>query len=203
MRHIAIAFIAMFFLSLNMVQPSTVKADYKYKPALGFWFGPTQPLFSTNEAIDGFLGGGIFHRAYLPLNRFFYNVDLSYMHFNSDIEKRMDIFPATLSFGYELPVNLPVKIVAKAGGGMSYIKIKPENKSGWDPNLLLGGEFFFPAGKVVRIGLRVDFLWHIERHITSGERQVYQNGSYITQSGAVRDGYTLNMGLMVYFNFVK
>jgi hypothetical protein len=184
-----------------LMLPALAHAKYKYTPGVGLWFGPTAPLFSTNDTVDGYLGGGLFHRANLPLNNFSYSFDTSYLHFNSNVEKRLDVFPVTLSAVYELPLSLPVKLLFKAGGGMSYVYIRPEKLGGWDPTLHLGSEFYFPAGDMMRIGLRVDFMWLYERHINSGTRWVYENGSYAQKTGAQRDGFILNMGLMVNFRF--
>ena len=151
------------------------------------WFGPTASLGSTNDSVNGHLGGGLITRGNLPFDNFYYNFDFSWLHFTSNVEKRLDLYPIIGCLMYRLPVHLPVNILLKLGGGSSYVKIQPENKRGWDPVFHAGGEFYFPAGKIVRIGLRTDFLWIIERHIPTAQR----------------DGYALNIGLTLYFNLVK
>jgi hypothetical protein len=161
--------------------------DYKYQPSIGLWFGPTAPLASTNKAVDGHLGGGILTRGNLPFWDLYYSFDFSWLHFTSNVEKTLDLFPFAASLMYLLPWSLPVKVFLKVGSGSTFVKIQPENKGGWDPTFTAGTEFFFPAGKIVRIGLRVDYYWIIERYLPRAQR----------------DGYALNIGLTVYFNLVK
>ncbi len=192
---------ALLFVFFLTGRPAS--AEFKYRPALGVWFGPTAPVAVTNESVDGFLGGGIFHRGNLPVSNLFYNVDLSWLYFNSILENRMHMFPVVGSLMYRLPLDLPVNFLIKAGGGLNYVYIKPEKTGGWDPVVHFGSEFFFPAGKVVRIGLRLDFLWTLEKHLESSQRQVYKDGTYQTITGAQTDAFTVHMGLSVYFNFVK
>lgn len=199
-RSILFSLFIFVFLFLSQNQ---VRAEFTYRPAIGLWFGPTAPLASTADSVDGYLGGGIFHRGNLPLQNFFYNFDISYLHFTSNLENRIHMFPFVGSLMYRPTFDLPVNFLFKAGLGMNYVSIKPERVHGWDPVALLGTEFYFPAGKIIRIGLRIDFLWTIERYIKGYERQVYEDGEYKTVSGAHRDGFTLNLGLSVYFNFVK
>ncbi|MDY6934660.1 MAG: hypothetical protein SVZ03_10630 [Spirochaetota bacterium] len=160
--------------------------DYFLKPQLGLWFGPITPVYTTRKYVDTNLGGGIFFRYNSPIKSLKYGIDGSYQYFESKGVNTLSLWPVYGSLIYRAPVikQFPLKFQFKVGAGTSYVKIRPDRDHQWDPVGMLGFEGSFPAGKILNIGLRVDYLLIYEEHI----------------DGASRNGHILNTGITVYFN---
>ncbi len=162
------------------------KTDYFLRPQAGLWFGPITPLHTTNDEVDTNLGGGLFFRYNTPFRLLKIGIDGSYQFFDSKGVNTLSLWPIYGNFLYRipLPTRFPLTFQLKAGAGGSYIKIRPDRVTQWDPLGMVGLEMSFPAGKIVNIGLRIDYLLLYEKHI----------------SGATKNGHILNTGITLFFN---
>ncbi len=160
------------------------RKDYFLKPQVGIWFGPITPVYSTYEHLDPAVGAGIFVRYNTPWKLLKIGLDSSYHKFESDGVNELTAIPVYGNFIYLLPLNWPVKIQLKAGAGGSYVHMMPDDSSQWDPVFMGGFELSFPAGRIINIGLRIDYL-----HLYEGYADNYQEG-----------GHILNAGLSLFFN---
>lgn len=160
--------------------------DYFLKPQVGLWFGPITPIYTTNKEVDTNLGGGLFFRYNTPIKSLKVGIDGSYQFFKSEGVNTLSLWPVYGSLIYRLPVSkrIPLRFQLKSGAGISYVKIRPDRVHQWDPVWTFGIEGSFPAGKVVNIGLRIDYLLIYEDHI----------------DGNKRNGHILNTGITLFFN---
>ena len=160
--------------------------DYFLKPQVGFWFGPVTPIYKTRKEVDTNFGGGLFFRYNTPIKVLKVGIDGSYEFFNSDGVNTLSLWPIYGNLIYTLPVfrKFPLKFQLKTGLGISYVKIRPDRVHQWDPIGMLGFEGSFPAGKLLNIGFRIDYI-----HVYEG---------YI--GGSINNGHILNTGITIYFN---
>ncbi len=182
-KYILLLFTAFLLLSSDVFALRS-KKDYFLKPQVGLWFGPITPIYTTHEDVDTNLGGGLYFRYNTPFRYLKFGIDGSYQHFESDNDNRLYLIPIYGNFVFLLPLNLPVRFQFKAGAGATYVHMKPDDVRQVDPTFMLGWEFSFPAGRVVNIGLRIDYLQIYEKHI----------------DGANKNGHIINSGITLYFN---
>jgi hypothetical protein len=88
------------------------------------------------------------------------------------------------NFIFRLPINFPLSFTLKAGAGAAWVNLEPEKRSQYDPLFMTGFEMYFPAGSIVNVGMRIDYLYMWETY----------------RAGARHDGYVLNAGLTLFFN---
>lgn len=177
----------LIFICTTDAQAGRSRKDYFLNPQVGIWFGPVAPLGSTRDVVDTALGGGAFFRYNFPfkaLKSFKIGIDSSYQHFDSKGVNELYMVPLYGNFLYLLPFNLPVKMQLKAGFGESYVYAKPDKIGQWDPTFNTGFEVSFPAGRIINIGLRLDYLY------------VYEG--YVEKSKC--GGHIFNAGVTLYFN---
>ena len=162
------------------------RKDYFSKPQIGVWFGPLAPLGSTKKdlSLENSLGGGLFFRYNTPFRLFKFGVETSYQYFPSHGVNKMHFVPLFGNILFLLPVRLPVKIQLKGGFGSGWIKIMPDDEERWDMVFNTGAEMSFPAGRLVNIGLRLDYYYIYEGYL----------------DGAKYGGHLFNAGISVYFN---
>jgi hypothetical protein len=160
------------------------RKDYFLKPQVGIWFGPITPVYTTEEHLDAAIGAGIFVRYNTPWRLLKIGLDTSYHKFESDGVNELTTIPVYGNLIYLLPLNWPVKIQLKAGAGSGYVHMMPDDSSQWDPVFMAGAEISFPAGRLINIGLRIDYI-----HFYEGYADNYKEG-----------GHIVNAGLSLYFN---
>jgi len=161
------------------------RKDYFLKPQIGAWFGPVTPVGVTAESLETNLGGGIFTRYNFPWRYLKIGADISYQFFEQEQGvNKMHLVPIYGNLIFLFPFSIPIKIQAKLGAGAAYLHIQPDDASRWDPIFVFGGEFSFPAGRFLNIGLRVDYIHIYERYL----------------KGAQVDGHVVNAGIALYFN---
>jgi hypothetical protein len=152
---------------------------------VGVWFGPISPLGFTDDYLDSNLGGGVFMRFQLPWEILKLGFDVSYQEYTSTGVINLKTVPIRFEALFWLPFKkIPVNIQVKVGAGASYIYAFPRNTHTVDPLFLVGFELSFPAGRVVNIGARVEYMYFLEAHIKP------------TALGA----HFLNVGVSIYFN---
>ncbi len=154
------------------------------KPQIGLWFGPVTPIFTTDEVLDTYLGGGLFIRTNSFIKDLKIGLDSSYQQYRSRGVNRLEMIPVYGNLLYRLPINLPLSFQLKFGAGGAHLETRPDGYEQWDPLFMTGLEMSFPAGRIFNIGLRIDYLYVMERHI----------------EGAQRDGHFINAGITVFFN---
>jgi hypothetical protein len=159
------------------------RKDYFFKPQVGGWFGPISPVGSTGDLLKTNLGGGLFGRYNIPWKYFKVGVDISYQGYDSDGINSLIMVPMYASGIFLLPIPLPLKFQLKLGFGTTWIKAFPDRSQQWDPLFITGFEISFPAGRIVNIGLRIDYQYVIEKY-----------------TGAERGGHLINTGIQLYFN---
>ena len=166
---------------------------YKIKPQLGIWFGPATPFPGTrlSKFINTNLGGGLFFRINFPSDDFRSEIGSSISYYTSRQNERLISVPSYGAISYILPIELALQMQVKAGVGANYFKNKPENSHNAHPLLYLGYEMSFPAGKLVNIGLRIDYTLAFESRLKSP----IENPDF-----KVHNGHFVNFGLMLNFN---
>lgn len=177
----------LFLASIFATTPLFAQLDrknYFEKPQIGLWFGPVTPIYTTARSLDADLGGGIFFRVNTPASLFKVGVDTSIQHYTSKGMNEMYLVPVYGSIIFLLPIKSAIKFQFKAGAGSSYVFLKPDNSSTWDPTFVGGFEIAFPAGRMVNIGMRVEYLFLYEKHI----------------QGAKYNGHFISSGMQLYFN---
>jgi len=180
-------FLAVFFIIIISVNAEArrKKKEPFYKSQVGLWFGPVTPVYTTWDDVDTNLGGGMFVRSISFWDDFKIGVDSSYQYFESRGVNTLTLWPVYGSLLYRLPIrDIPLAFQIKLGAGGTYVKIRPDRVDQWDPVFMVGWEGSFPAGRVVNIGLRIDYLLVYEGYI----------------KGAKRNGHILNTGITLYFN---
>jgi hypothetical protein len=178
-----IAVLTVLFITADLYAVRNRK-DYFLKPQAGVWFGPVTPLYTTADLVETTLGGGVFFRYNLPFESFKLGLDSSYQSFESKGVNEFTFVPVCGNLIYLLPFNTPLKFQVKAGGGSGYVLIEPDSVSQWDPVFMSGFELSFPAGRIVNIGLRLDYYYIYEGHI----------------EGATQSGHVFTSGISLYFN---
>lgn len=161
------------------------RKKYFSNPQLGIWYGPVTPLFDTAEILNPDMGAGLFFRYNLPSYSWKIALDTSYQKYKSDGVNELTMYPVYMNLLYLLPIDIPVRLQVKAGAGMSYMYMEPDEISQWDPMFMTGVEVSFPAGKVANIALRLDYIYVYEDYI----------------KGAKENGYFFHAAVSLYFNF--
>ena len=176
------------FLASGVEARSRSKGDHFLRPQVGIWFGPITPVYTTYDDVDTNLGGGGFFRYNTPMPTLKVGVDSSFQYFESEGVNKLTLVPVYGNFIYRIPIpiKVPLAFQLKAGAGGCWVKIRPDRISQWDPMGMLGFEFSFPAGRIVNIGLRIDYLFIYEDYL----------------KGATKNGHILNTGITLYFNFI-
>lgn len=185
MKKVIFAFILLLsFLFTTDVFASKKTSDYFFRPQAGVWFGIATPLFEVADQVDTDLAGGGYFRYNTPFQSLKLGFDLSYQNHSSDSLSELTLIPAYGSLIYWLPINFPINFQLKAGAGLCYVSILPDDKNQRDPMFTFGGEMSFPAGNRFNIGLRLDYILVYEKHI----------------DGAQYNGHFFNAGLTLYLN---
>lgn len=183
-----IKFIILFLIILFAVSDSFARrrkrGDYFLRPQIGVWYGPVTPVGPTKKEVNTNLGGGGYFRYNTPWEPLKLGFDISYQHHESDGINELFIIPTYANLIYRLPIQMPLNFQIKAGAGVAQVRIKPSNLSQRDPMFMTGFEVSFPAGKLLNIGLRIDYLMIYEEH----------------NEGAKRNGHVVNGGITVFFN---
>lgn len=183
-------FVIIILMALSLVSEVNARrrsrSDYFLSPQVGVWFGPITPVYTTYDYIDTNLGGGMFFRYTTPMSTLKVGIESSYQYFESEGVNKLTLVPVYGNLVYRLPIplNVPLSFQLKAGAGGTWAQIKPERIAQWDPVGMVGFEFSFPAGRVVNIGLRIDYIIIYEEHI----------------DGANKNGHILNTGITLFFN---
>jgi len=181
---IYISVLAVLLLLGIDASPEISRKKYFSKPQIGLWGGPITPIFSTGDHVDPDLGGGGFFRYNLPFESFKVGIDSSFQSYGSEGVDKLRLIPAYLNLLYLVPLDLPVKIQLKGGGGFCQVHMDPDNVTQWDPMYMAGFEVSFPAGKLANIALRVDYLCMYEKNLPDAEK----------------NGHVINAGISLYFN---
>lgn len=172
-------------LTATDIFAATSRKKYFTKPQLGIWYGPVTPLFDAADYLNPDMGVGLFFRYNLPFDSVKLGLDTSYQKYKSDGVNELTMFPVYFNILYLLPFDLPVRLQAKAGAGMCSLYMEPDEVQQWEPMFMTGVEVSFPAGKLVNIALRVDYLFIYEEYM----------------SGATENGHFINAAISLYFNF--
>lgn len=169
---------------------------WKFKPQIGVWFGPVTPSPGSklSDVLTTSLGGGLFFRGNIPSNTLRIEIGGSYSYYTSRTTARLHSIPVYGAICYTLPINLPLSFFVKAGAGGNFLRNVPEGSRNWLPAGYLGFEASFPAGKLINIGVRADYLFVYEKHLSPPSN----NPNY-----EIYNGHFLNFGLMVNFNLVR
>ena len=176
------------------------------RPEIGFWLGASNPMpqTETDEILDANIGGGLFFRVQWPWVLHL-ELGFSVANYTSRTTQQLTTIPVYAALSYRLPLGWPVEIFLKAGGGSSYLVIRPENRSGWDPLVYAGAEFSIQAGRKVRVGLRLDYNLIYEKHLKPppGDELTRYFGStdprYQGEPFRLHNGSFFHFGLMVSF----
>jgi hypothetical protein len=160
------------------------RSDPFEKPQVGLWFGTVTPVYTTDDDLDTYLGGGLFLRTNSFIRGIKIGLDGSYQMFRSEGINELTMIPVYGNFIYRLPIQMPLAFQLKAGGGSARLYYRPDEVTVWEPLFMLGFETSFPAGRLFNIGLRIDYLYIYEGHM----------------EGATRNGHIVNAGLTVFFN---
>ena len=160
------------------------RKDYFSKPQIGGWFGPVTPLGVISNKVETNLGGGVFMRFTFPYQFLKFGVDVSYQQFKSKGVNELQFVPVYGNLIFQLPIDIPVRFQFKAGAGLGWVYIKPDKLTNWDPIFTAGMEVSFPAGRLVNIGLRIDYIYIYEGYL----------------KGSKNGGHILNTGVQLYFN---
>jgi hypothetical protein len=160
------------------------RKDYFSRPQVGVWGGPITPLGETGKRVETNLGYGGFVRFTFPWQYLKIGFDSSYQRYKSKGVNDLTFVPVYGNLIFQIPVDFPVRFQFKGGAGTGWISIKPDNKNQWDPIFMAGFEVSFPAGRIVNIGLRIDYIYIYEGYI----------------KGSKNGGHILNTGLQIYFN---
>ena len=177
--------VLLLFISTDLFAIRTRK-DYFQKPQIGFWLGPITPIFKTGDLLETDVGAGAFVRFNTWWSPLKIGVDTSYNHFESEGVNELLFVPVYGSFIYLLPLNLPVKLQLKLGGGGGYVEIHPDSSSQWDPLFTIGFELSFSAGRIFNVALRIDYFYLYEGYVTGVDKWA--------------GGHILNAGISLYFN---
>ncbi|MBN1531927.1 MAG: hypothetical protein JXA20_04635 [Spirochaetes bacterium] len=182
---ISILFVCVFLLaSSRELFAVRDRTEYFTRPQIGAWFGPITPVGPTGDLVQTALGGGIFFRYNTPYDLLKIGLDTSYQHFTSSGVNELTMVPVYGNMIFLLPLDLPLRFQFKAGAGGCWLYVKPDKLSQWDIMFMAGFELSFPAGRIVNIGLRIDYIFLYESYM----------------QGARNNGHVINAGIMLYFN---
>ena len=191
-----------FLLVLLLVSTTPLFAAESNPLELGFYLGASSPLpgSDTSRVLDSSLGLGLFGRVQWPWI-LYTELGTNYTTYLSTTERRLTTIPVYGSLAYKLPLDLPISIFLKAGGGYAYTVARPANTAKWDPMTTLGTEFSFVAGKKVRIGIRLDYQRIYETIGTEPpvEYQIYT--STYSQDYRLADPYFYKLKDADFFHF--
>lgn len=190
-----------------------IKGVARLNNEMGFWVGASNPVPGTElaDVLDSSIGGGAFYRLAWPWV-FHTELGFSYTHYQSRTTQALTVAPVYLALAYRLPLPWRIQIYLKAGGGSTYLEVRPENRSGWDPLAFAGTEFSIQAGRRFRIGMRLDYNVVYEEHLQNPRRNEREllllagssNDNLRFQSAnefELTNGYFWHFGLMVSFYF--
>ncbi len=163
-RFLAITFLLISGPAFSQYEES----QWNLEPKIGFWFGPVAPVPGTAlaDSIDTYLGGGIFGRVNIPTDYLRLETGISYQEFKSRDINSLTMVPAYVGLSYKIPLDFPIKFALRLGGGAVYVANEPEGHSNVLPLLNSGFELSFPAGRMLAIGLRVDYNLAYEKHLS-------------------------------------
>ena len=176
--------IACIMLYYTELYASQERKDYFSRPQIGGWGGIISPAGEIANRVDTAIGGGIFARLTFPYQYLKFGIDVSYQKFKQKGVNELQFVPVFGNLLFQIPIEFPVRFQFKAGGGMGYIHVKPDNVGQWDPIFMGGFEVSFPAGRMVNIGLRIDYIYIYEGYI----------------KGSKAGGHVINAGIQLYFN---
>ncbi|GIX41343.1 MAG: hypothetical protein KatS3mg129_1076 [Leptospiraceae bacterium] len=127
------------------------------KKEFGFWLGGSFPAPGTqmDDILDSSLGLGLFYRLEWP-SPFLLETGFSYGNYQSLSTQQLLSIPVYFALCYPIPLFNRFQFLGKLGAGASYIEVRPNNVSGWDPILYGGFEFSILASKRFKVGLRLD-----------------------------------------------
>lgn len=189
-------FLFLFFFLLSFSSPveaqykKNTKRKYALDPEIGLWLGPAAPLGPLAKRLNTNFGIGFFTRINFPTDYLRLDVGLSYSHLKSDGPEKMDLVPMYAGLIYTLPIKFAMKFFLKFDLGTTYVKVWPEKKSGWLPNLVLGVEGAFPTGRSLFIGLHIDYIFVIE---------TYKNAP--TSNYKRTHGHFMHFGISISYKF--
>lgn len=169
---------------------------------LGFYLGASNPLpgSDTSRVLDSSLGMGVFGRVPWP-KTFYTEFGSSFTSYLSATERRLTTIPVYGALAYKLPLDIPISIFLKAGGGYAYTVARPANLAKWNPMTMLGTEFSFVAGKKVRIGIRLDFNRIYESIATEKPIEYQYFTSPYSQDYRLQDPYFYKLKDADFFHF--
>ncbi len=180
--------IAIFIVILCIIQSPLFalrkRGDYFTRPQIGISFGPYTPLFEVGEEVNSTIGFGLFTRLNIPRTPLKIGYDIGYHGHDSLTENELNVMPMYTSLQYRLPIESPLNFQLRAGGGFSHLWMMPDNINRWDPTGMTGFEVSFPAGKIINLGLRLDYFLFYEKHLEDAEV----------------NGHFFNASLCVFFN---
>ena len=121
--------------------PSSTYSEELSPLELGFFLGASNPVPGSDaaRALDSSLGIGMFGRMQWPWI-LYTELGANYTTYLSTTERRLTTVPVYGTLGYKLPLDLPISIFLKAGGGYSYTVARPANTVKWIPMSVLGTE---------------------------------------------------------------
>lgn len=146
------------FLFVTLRNPLFAEDFDEYiQKEFGFWLGGSFPAPRTQEerVFNSSMSFGIFYRYYWP-RPFHLELGTSYANYKSINMQQLTLIPLYLSLNYPFPIFTKFQLLGKLGLGVSYLEIRPNNLSGWDPMLYLGLDFAIFASKRFKVGLRLD-----------------------------------------------
>ncbi len=164
--HILIIFGFLFLFGANIQAQYKLDA-YRFIPQIGIWFGPVAPLPGTqySDVLKTSFGGGLFVRFNFPTDTWRLEAASSFSYYGSDDTQALISIPTYGAISYFLPIEFPLKFQLKLGMGANHFKNRPERHQNTYPAIFSGFEMYFPAGKYVNMGLRIDYYFIIESHI--------------------------------------
>ena len=166
--------------------------EKKIIPQIGLWFGPVTPIPGTqlSTVYKTSLGGGLFFRINFPNDTWRIEAGSSFSYYTSLQTPRLLTVPNYLAISFFIPIEFPLKFQLKVGGGATYFQNRPQYHSNTHGTFYSGFEIYFPAGKYVNVGLRIDYYLAIEEYIKNAKVPLY-------------NAHLLNIGLSLSFNIVK
>jgi hypothetical protein len=183
-RFVYCIFTALIVLNYTVAFAYSERKDYFSQPQVGGWFGIVTPLGPLSKKVDTSLGGGVYARFTFPWQYLKFGVDASYQKFKERGDNGLQFVPIFGSLIFQIPIDFPVRFQFKGGAGMGYVYIKPDRIGQWEPIFTGGIEVSFPAGRIVNIGLRIDYLYIYEGYL----------------KGSTGGGHIINSGIQLYFN---
>lgn len=122
------------------------------------------PSSELDQVLDSNIGMGLFYRINWPWI-FLTEFGGSYATYFSQTTQNLTVVPVYVALVYPLPIASRINVMLKAGGGYSYLVVRPTNRWGWDPSAYVGTEFSLLVTRRFRIGLRIDYNLVYEKHL--------------------------------------